>query len=293
MAPAGETRMAAAGPLIRGEGTGGCPSAQDVSARLAGLLGAGEDGAPPETLDLDSQSAGLRLRLWRADGTLVAERTIARAPSCAEMAESAAVLVAAWEANLRPGTAQIAVHPTMTGPVPVPPDAQAAPPPGTAAYEMGAVPALWLGGGGPAWGGVLRGGLWSRRAPLGMTVALAAAFPVGGGDGLAQWRRYALSGGVIGRLRRGRLFVDALAETVLGWLVARSDSADGTAAFDPGLSVAVRAGRPVARNLEVAASLGLWGAALRLGTTSGMVAPGVVPRWGLVAGVGASVRFGD
>jgi hypothetical protein len=281
----------AAGPVIRGEGTGGCPSAEDVSARLAGLLRATEDAGSPEVLEMGSQPGGLQLRLWRADGTLVADRTIARAPTCAEMAESAAVLVAAWEADLRPGTTRLT--PPAAAALPVPPPEDPLPPSG-AVYELGAVPALWLGGGGPAVGGVVRGGLWSRRAPLGMTVAVAAAFPASGGDGLAQWRRYALSGGVIGRLRRGTLFVDALAETVLAWLVARSDSAgESSAAFDPGLSVALRAGRPVGRRVEVAASLGLWGAALRLSGGEGMIAPGVVPRWGLVVGVGASARFGE
>jgi hypothetical protein len=81
---------------------------------------------------------------------------------------------------------------------------------------------------------------------------------------------------------------------VLGWLVARDDNAgDPGAAFDPGLSLAVRAGRPVAPHLELAASLGVWGAALRLNRAGATVQPGVVPRWGLLVGVGVSARFGE
>jgi hypothetical protein len=280
--------LLATGPLIRAEGTGGCPSAGEVSARLAGLLGPAVAADPPEVLQMTVAPAGLRLRLWRADGTLVAERTIVRTERCAEMAETAAVLTAAWEADLRPGLVR------MPAPVRREPPA---PPPGGPVYEVGAVPALWVGGGGPALGGAIRGGVWSRQAPLGMTLALAAAFPTGqAGDGWARWRRYALSAGVMGRLQHETVFLDALAETVLGWLVARSDGQGETgAAFDPGLSLALRAGAPLSRRMEVAALLGLWGAALRLGNGDGKgkVQPGVVPRWGVLLGVGASVRLGE
>jgi hypothetical protein len=294
-AQAGELRTAGAGPVIRGEGTNGCPSAQDVSARLAGLLAATADAGPPEVLEMAPERGGLRLRLWRADGTLVAERDIAPAATCAEMAEAAAVLAAAWEADLRPATTRLVAGPPSAMSAPVPDPFPAVPSPsGTALYELGAVPAVWLGGGGPAVGGLVRGGLWSRRAPLGITAALAAAFPATAQGGLARWHRYALSGGVVGRMRRGLVFVDALAETVLAWLVPRNDSAGETsAAFDPGLSLALRAGRPVSPRLEVAASLGVWGAALRPGGADGRVAPGSVPRWGVVVGIGASMRFGE
>jgi hypothetical protein len=277
--------LLAAGPLIRAEGTAGCPSAGEVSARLAGLLAPTADTAAPEVLQMAVAAGGLRLRLWRADGTLVAERTIVRTERCAEMAEAAAVLTAAWAADLQPGLVRL--------PAPV----RREPPPGGPVYELGAVPALWVGGGGPALGGAIRGGVWSRRAPLGMTLALAAAFPTGeAGDGWARWRRYALSAGVMGRLQHETVFLDALAETVLGWLVARSDAQGETdAAFDPGLSLTLRAGTPLSPRIEVAALLGLWGAALRLGSGDGKgnVQPGVVPRWGVLLGVGASVRVGE
>jgi hypothetical protein len=130
-----------------------------------------------------------------------------------------------------------------------------------------------------------------------MTLAVAAAFPTSqAGDGWARWRRYALSAGVIGRLKHHPVLLDALAETVLGWLVARSDRpGESDAAFDPGLSLAVRAGVPLGHGVELAASLGLWGAALRLGNGegNGKVQPGAVPRWGVLVGVGASVRLGE
>jgi hypothetical protein len=277
----------ATGPVIRAEGTGACPSAEQVSAQLAGLLGAGAGDEAPEVLQMAAAPAGLRLRLWRADGTLVAERTITRTSRCAEMAEAAAVLTAAWEADLRPGLVRM----------PAPPPREPPAPSGGAVYELGAVPEVWLGGGGPALGGALRGAVWSRRAPLGMTVAVAAAVPISqADDGWARWRRYALSAGVIGRLQHDSLFLDGLAETVLGWLVARTGGEGATgAAFDPGLSLALRAGTPLGRRLEVAASVGLWGAALRLGNGDGKgnVEPGVIPRWGLFMGLGASVRLGD
>ena len=274
-------------PVIRAD-TGGCPEGAAGSQRLAGLLNGGQPG-PPDLVDLSLAGPDLHLRLSRADGTLVAERLIPRSNRCAELADAVAALVAAWEADLR-------TEATPAVPPPPPPPArppgavgEQAAPPDRASYEVGLLPALWLGGGRFSFAGAVRAGVWSRRAPVGMTVAVSATFPVDRGDsgGLA-WRRHAFSAGVMGRLRHRWLFVDGIAEAVLGWLVVNQDasSAGTSASFDPGLTIGLRAGSRVARRLELYASLGAWGAAWTAPTR-----PGAVPQWGLLTGLGGSFLF--
>jgi hypothetical protein len=274
-------------PQIRAD-AGGCPDAAAVSQRLAGLLNSGGESAEPDLVDLTVSGPDLHLRLSRADGTLVAERRIPRSNRCAELADAVAALVAAWESDLRPEA------PPPPVPAPLPPlplvVREAPREQERASYEIGMLPALWLGGGRFSFAGTLRAGVWSRRAPVGMTLALSATFPVDSGDsgGLAHWRRHALSAGVMGRLRHRWLFVDGLAEAVLGWLVVNQEGAgDARASFDPGLTIGLRAGSRVARRLELYASLGAWGAAWTAADR-----PGAVPHWGLLTGLGGSFLFG-
>lgn len=278
--------LAQPAPVIRAEGTDGCPHAEAVSQRLAGLLAGTAGPGEPDQVALSVAGDELRVRLSRADGSLVGERLIPRSSRCAELADAAAALVAAWEDELRP-----AVSPALPPPAPLvvrPPVA----PPGRPAYELGAVPALWLAGGQWAFAGAIRAGVWSRRAPVGMTVAVSATFPVDSGDAAnpTRWRRHAVSGGVMGRLRHHRLFVDGIAEGVLGWVVVQADGEGSRAAFDPGLTIGLRAGSQLTRRFELHASLAAWGAARSKPAREGMPG-GSVPHWGLLAGVGASFLF--
>jgi hypothetical protein len=278
--------LLAAGPVIHADADG-CPEAAAVSERLAGLLDGGADPAAPDRVDLAIDGSDLRLRLSRADGTLVAERRIPRSNRCPELADAVAALVAAWESDLRP------MGPTTV--IPSPPRTMApalveevTPEPSRTIYELGVVPALWLGGGRPSFASSLRAGVWSRRSPVGATVAFSATFPLEGpsSDG---WRRHALSAGVMGRLRHSWLFVDGLGEMVLGWLVVNEQGSGTRAQFDPGLTIGVRAGSRVARRLELYLSVGAWGAAWSSARQS---SPGAVPHWGLLTGLGGSFLFG-
>jgi hypothetical protein len=155
-----------------------------------------------------------------------------------------------------------------------------------ASYEVGVLPALWLGGGSVSLAGTLRAGVWSRRSPVGLTLALSATLPFEGES--ARWRRHALSAGVMGRLRHNWLFVDGLGEAVLGWLVV-NEGAGARASFDPGLTIGLRAGSRVARRLELYVSLAAWGAAW---TRSDGLPSGAVPHWALLTGLGGSFLFG-
>ena len=312
----GSALAPAGGPVIRARNTDGCPSAEDVSARVAGLLvkgglgggAGGDDGAPPDVVDLSLAGAALRVRLTRADGTLVAQRDLPRsAPrrgatpggDCAELAEAAAVLVAAWEADLR------------SGPAPVAPDAPVVMPaaevtissvlPSRASYELSLTSlALWLGRDGATAGAGLRGVVWSRRALLGMTAGMSATFPaLDTPERSVFLRRYAGTAGVVGRLVQVPFFVDALAEVVLGWLVAAGDAARGGrgtyGAFDPGVSVGLRGGRRILPRLELSLGVAGWAASWGATTAGGAderSRPTRQPRWGILAGVGVGLLFG-
>jgi len=284
--------LLAEGPVIRAEGTHGCPDAAAVSQRLAGLLSSSASPPAPDQVDLSLDGADLQLRLSRADGTLVAERRIPRSNRCAELADAVAALVAAWEADLRPVAAPPPPPrpgpPPLMAPVPVP-QVEVEQTPAEqqrAAYELGVLPALWLGGGRPSFAGSLRAGVWSRRSPVGLTLALSATLPFGGES--ARWRRHALSAGVMGRLRHRWLFVDGLGEAVLGWLVVQ-EGASARASFDPGLTIGLRAGSRVARRLELYVSLGALGAAW---TRTDGLSSGALPHWAFLTGMGCSFLFG-
>lgn len=283
------------GPVIRASDTGGCPDAAAISQRLSGLLSAAADPPEPDRVDLTVDGGDLRLRLSRADGSLVAERRIPRSTRCAELADAVAALVAAWESDLRPVAPPAApplpepARPTQMTPVPLPQvEVEQVPrDPARASYEVGVLPALWLGGGSSvSFAGSLRAGVWSRRSPVGLALSLSATLPFQGES--ARWRRHALSAGVIGRLRHRWLFVDGLGEAVLGWLVVQ-EGASARASFDPGLTIGLRAGSQVARRLEVYASLAAWGAAW---TRADGLPSGAVPHWALLAGLGGSFLFG-
>lgn len=283
--------LMAAGPVIRADDTQGCPAAEAVSQRLAGLLSTSADPPAPDRVDLTVDGSDLHLRLSRADGSLVAERRIPRSNRCAELADAVAALVAAWEADLRPVApppppAPAAALPAPATPLPVleveeAPREQLRP-----SYEVGVLPALWLGGGSVSFAGTLRGGVWSRRSPVGLTLALSATLPFESES--ARWRRHALSAGVMGRLRHRWLFVDGLGEAVLGWLVVQ-EGAGARASFDPGLTIGLRAGSQVARRFEVYLSVAAWGAAW---TRNDGLSSGAVPHWAFLTGLGGSFLFG-
>jgi hypothetical protein len=276
--------LLAEGPVIHAD-AGGCPDAAAVSQRLTGVLSSSAQPGEPDVVALSLDGPDLHLRLSRADGTLVAERRIPRSNRCPELADAVAALVAAWESDLS----------LVARPAPPPPRTMApalveevqTEPLQPIVYELGVVPALWLGGGRFSFASSLRAGVWARRSPVGATVAVSATFPLEGPSS-SGWRRHALSAGVMGRMRHRWLFVDAMGEAVLGWLVV-NEAASGThAQFDPGLTLGLRAGSQVARRFEVYLSAASWGAAW---SSAGQTVPGAAPHWGLLTGVGGSVLF--
>ena len=85
------------------ETTSDCPSADMVNARFQELLPADSLSTSGDTAWVaETNQDQLRLRLTRADGTLVGERLLDRAVGCQELARVAAVALAAWLSDVHP-----------------------------------------------------------------------------------------------------------------------------------------------------------------------------------------------
>ena len=184
--------LALVGATVRVEGETNCPRADEVAARLAPLLRT--DGADVHLARLDDTSAGVRVELHRADGSLVQSRVLAASGSCDTLADTAAVMIAAWESDL---AGREPPPPRFAGPAPK--DAPAPP-----AARKG--PSLWQLGGAFiasfAGGDLVPGGMAELSlAPPGR--ALGARAVVFGtmtrqqavGMGTASWTRLAFAVG--------------------------------------------------------------------------------------------------
>jgi hypothetical protein len=109
-------------------GDASCPSPAEVTAALAGLIAPARPataGSGSERLEVAGRGAVVSIRLWSADQELIAERRLPQGQSCAERAQAAAVIAAAWEAHLRAGA--VPMSPLSGGALP--PGAIAQPPP--------------------------------------------------------------------------------------------------------------------------------------------------------------------
>jgi len=75
-------------------GSSTCPTPAAVEERLRALLPA---GGRPDTVQLTSESGGLRVTLVRADGSTAGSRAITGQHSCDELADAAAVVISTWQ----------------------------------------------------------------------------------------------------------------------------------------------------------------------------------------------------
>jgi hypothetical protein len=80
---------------------GPCPSGRAVSEALAALVAPTEQLRAPDLAEIELRGAVLVISLRRASGELVGQRELDAPAGCQERAESAAVILAAWET--RPG----------------------------------------------------------------------------------------------------------------------------------------------------------------------------------------------
>lgn len=92
---------------IQVEASGRCPAASEIEVKLEPLLArAGVEG-PARRATIVEDRGELAIRLAELDGTVVAEKRLPTggSASCAVLAETAAVVVATWDARLRSGVA--------------------------------------------------------------------------------------------------------------------------------------------------------------------------------------------
>jgi len=249
--------VALAGSLLI-EGTGQCPGADAVARRLAPLLAGG--ATPAGSIQLFEERDGLRILRRDRRGAIEEERVIAPGP-CDELAEGAAVVIAAWVGEA-PSTAPGLSLPAPSGPPPPPPrrlhvDLAAAVLLSTAAGSE-------LSGADVAPGASVEVGLSSPSVCLGGRFALGGtgtrSLPLGGGS--AEWTRLWLAAGPRCRLGRGRGFFEVRAEALLALVLERgmgfAFTADATD-VDLGLGGGLRGGVRVGRGfLFVEAALAGW-----------------------------------
>src|SRR5215831_19458615 len=85
------------------QGAGNCPSPAEVEEKLAPLFPAGFAQSSTDLATLAEESDGtLSVSLAHPDGRLVARRRLPRAATCGEQAQTVAVALAVWEAQIHP-----------------------------------------------------------------------------------------------------------------------------------------------------------------------------------------------
>ena len=256
-------------PEVRGEGT--CPSVAEVRERLGPLLpaAAGEGAADIVVLEASGEKAVVRLR--DPEGHVAHERALDTGASCADRATEAAVLVAAWEADLHADVAFPVAEPSA--PTPPPPAAPSAPAPtaivGTARVaapperaarpieatvgaeifvaappDMGATPAGAIEA---TWG---RGTRWHGRAAISATGTHSLAFP----PGAVSWRRGAVALGAVFDATTGRARLAVRADALAAAIFSQGSGFDvnaGATSWQAGADVGLRLSVPLTRRLSV------------------------------------------
>ncbi len=109
---------------------GTCPAGADVERQLAPLLPPGFESATPDVAAIDENADGsLTLSLARFDQGTIVRRRLLRALSCADQAQTVAVILAVWEAQIHPEISlrldRLSPPRTPLPPAPVVPDRDA------------------------------------------------------------------------------------------------------------------------------------------------------------------------
>jgi len=160
----------------------------------------------------------VHVELLGSDGRLLAERTLERTGSCADLAEAVAVVIATWEAEFRPNVATSVVLPPLASPPPpAPPKMEAgsplpAPPLPPLRFDVGIGLLASITGGEVVPGATVAASLSPWSGHLGLAAALSASSThsqsVGSLTGAAHWTRVALAAGPQYRVSRRATMLD-------------------------------------------------------------------------------------
>jgi hypothetical protein len=274
---------------------GACPAAADIERRLAPLLGTGPDAHTTDVATIDRGADGaLTVALDDAHGASIGARRLPTAGTCRDQAETVAVTLAIWEAQIHPeislrldrlSTGGEAAPTIVAAPGPAPPPA--------ATLSLGAaVAGDWQEGTlAPAvrvaFGYGRVGSPWRARLAL----AGVGRHALDVAPGKARWRRAFAALGVERDLVRAGRWSLALGAAVVGGVAAISGAGfavdHDTLSLDLGgeasLRVAARAGR-LQPWLGVSALGWLRRQQLEL---QGVATTSALPRWEPMAALGA------
>jgi len=219
---------------IQIQGAGSCPAAGEVEGRLGPLLPPGfADGSSDRAVITEDADGALSVSLARPDGKTVDRRRLPPAATCAEQAETVAVTLAVWEAQIHPEISlrldRLAVPASASAAVP-PEDRDLAlrrpaelPPTRATTWAVGAAFVDSWQSGSQAPGGrleVMRGAV-DRPWRWQLSAVGLGQHALGLAPGLATWWRLHLALGADYALPLGRRWALALgAAGVLGVVIA-------------------------------------------------------------------------
>ena len=200
----------ATGGLEIDDGGSDCPNGAAVAEALRGVAGEGSAAQVRERLELRREAGGVHLRLTDSNGAALAERSLP-AGDCAELARTAAVLVAAWRTEVAATAPRLELE--------RPPPKR----PSKISYELGAgvvgslaASAFAAGGDGEAAVGRRNGRVLGRVAAFGMDLRSIAVGTQANAH--ARFTRAGLSAGPQVRFRPGRWLLDLHAEATFALL---------------------------------------------------------------------------
>ena len=216
-------------PLLPLAGDSACPTPAEVGDRLAQLSGfpTEDPGSDQHRAYLSGADGMVHVELLGSDGRLLAERTLSRTGSCADLAEAVAVVISTWEAEFNPHIAtSVALPPRAPapGPAPAPAEVVTVKPLSVARlrFDVGIGLLASITGGEVVPGAKVAASLSPSSGHLGLAVALSASSThsqsVGSATGSAHWTRAALAAGPQYRLNRGALMLDLHADGVIALL---------------------------------------------------------------------------
>ena len=204
-------------PLLDLGGDSACPTPAEVRDRLAQLSNstAGDPGSDQHRANLSSKDGMVHVELLGSDGRLLAERTLERTGSCADLAEAAAVVISTWEAEFRPNVATSVVLPPLA---PSPPRANAeekvvqSPLVRPLRFDVGIGLLASIAGGEVVPGVTVAASLSPPERHLGLAAALLASSShsqsLGSFTGAAHWTRVAMMAGPQYRVTRNAMMLD-------------------------------------------------------------------------------------
>jgi hypothetical protein len=206
-------------PLLDLGGDSVCPTPAEVRDRLAQLSNstAGDPGSVRHRANLSSKDGMVHVELLGPDGRLLAERTLDKTGSCADLAEAAAVVISSWEAEFSPNVATSVVLPPPAPPArpaPALPEMKAVQPEphSPMRFDVGIGLLASITGGEIVPGLAVAASLSPPHGHLGLAAALSASSThsqsVGSLTGAAHWTRVAMMAGPQYRVTRNAMMLD-------------------------------------------------------------------------------------